>query len=184
MNDTGATPPPARLPWWKSGWLLELLIVLVLLAGFQFWRTRAVPGGPAPQFAGTLTDGSAFDLAAWRKAHPGQAQLIYFWADWCTVCKTTAGNVTAVAGDHPVISIAIQSGDRAQVDATLQAAGYRWPTLPDPQARLLRDYGLPGVPAFVVIDPQGQIAYTSLGYTSESGLRLRLWRAGQNQENP
>lgn len=181
MSAPDATPP-ARSPWWKTGWLLELLIALLLFGGFQAWRTRAVPSGPAPQFSGTLIDGKAFDLAQWRQAHAGQAQLIYFWADWCAVCKTTAGNVSAVAGEHPVLSVAIQSGDTAQVAATMQAAGYRWPTLADPRAHLLRDYGLPGVPAFIVIDPQGQIAYTSLGYTSESGLRLRLWRAGQNHE--
>ena len=57
--------------------------------------------------------------------------------------------------------------------------GYLWPTLPDPAAAVLRQYGLAGVPAFVVIDPAGDVRFVSVGYTSEIGLRLRLWWAGR-----
>ena len=61
----------------------------------------------------------------------------------------------------------------------MAAKGYRWPTLPDPAAGVLRQFGLAGTPAFVVIDPAGDVRFVSLGYTSELGLRLRLWWAGR-----
>ncbi len=49
----------------------------------------------------------------------------------------------------------------------------------DPEADIFRKYGFRGVPAFIVIDPSGEIRSISLGYTSEIGLRLRLWRASR-----
>lgn len=59
--------------------------------------------------------------------------------------------------------------------------GYSWPTLNDPQGQLMQQYGLRGVPAFIVLDPKGDIRFVSLGYTSEIGLRLRLWWASQEK---
>ena len=105
--------------------------------------------------------------------------LLYFWAEWCPICKTTAGTVTNVSADWPVTSIAIQSGAAEQVAGVMAAKGYRWPTLPDPAAEVLRQFGLAGTPAFVVIDPAGDVRFVLLGYTSELGLRLRLWWAGR-----
>jgi len=59
----------------------------------------------------------------------------------------------------------------------MRESGYGWPTLADPRAAILKQYGLPGTPSFIVIDPAGNIRFVSIGYTSELGLRLRLWWA-------
>ena len=61
----------------------------------------------------------------------------------------------------------------------MQAAGYDWPTVNDPQGETLRCYGLPGTPSFAIIAPDGQIRFVAMGYTSEIGLRLRLWWASR-----
>lgn len=169
-------PSPRPRPRWRR-WALEVLIVLVALAAFQLWQLRDAVRGPAPAVAGERLDGSPFDLAAWRAGQHGRATLLYFWAEWCPICKTTAGNVTAVTEDWPVTSVASQSGPAAQVAGHLRAAGHSWPTLADPRADILRRFGVPGVPAFVVIDPRGDVRFVTLGYTSEIGLRLRFWWA-------
>lgn len=177
MNDE--TPKPAaRQPLWRR-WGLEALIFIAVFTAFQLWQTRGAPRGPAPQFVGQQIDGQAFDLAAWRQQHPQQASLLYFWAEWCPVCKTTAGNVTSVAADWPVTSIAVQSGPAETVGKLMQERGYRWATVPDNDTKILQQYGLPGTPAFVIIDPAGNVRFVSVGYTSELGLRLRLWWASQ-----
>ena len=124
-------------------------------------------------------EGEAFDLNRWRQQHPGQAGLIYFWSEWCGICRTTAGSVASLAADWPVITVAMQSGPPAKVAETMRERDYRWPTLADPEADIFRQYGFRGVPAFVVIDPSGEIRSISLGYTSEIGLRLRLWWASR-----
>ena len=158
---------------------LEAAIFLALLFAFQLWQLRDTARGPAPDFGGQRIDGSAFNLQAWRAEHPGQAVLLYFWADWCPICKTTAGSVSSIAEDWPVTSIAVQSGTPEAIAAYMREHGYGWPTLPDPQGTLLRRYGLPGTPAFVIVAPNGDIRFVTAGYTAEIGLRLRLWWASR-----
>ena len=134
LSDNAASPKPQKpTPRWRR-WAAEGLLFIAIVAGVQLWQTRDAPRGPAPEFAGRLVDGQPFDLAAWRAAHAGRPVLLYFWAEWCPICKTTAGNVTNVSADWPVTSIAIQSGTAEQVAGVMAAKGYRWPTLPDPAA--------------------------------------------------
>jgi thiol-disulfide isomerase/thioredoxin len=177
VTDSANAPTRLKTRWRR--WALEALVFVVVLAGFQMWQLRDSARGPAPVFSGALLDGNAFALADWRAAHPGRPVLLYFWAEWCPVCKTTAGSVTSVAGDWPVTSIAIQSGAPGAVAAVMRERGYDWSTLADPGGDISRQYGLPGVPAFVIIGPDGDIRFVMLGYTSEIGLRLRLWWAGR-----
>jgi len=164
------------VPRWRR-WALEVLIFVILFAAFQAWQTRNAPRGPAPNFSGPLIDGQPFDLTAWRQQHPDRAGLIYFWAEWCGICRTTAGTVSNISEDWPVISVAMQSGPANRVAETMQQREYAWPTLADPEAQVFLQYGSRVVPAFFILDPAGNIRAVSVGYTSEIGLRLRLWWA-------
>jgi thiol-disulfide isomerase/thioredoxin len=177
LSDTPATTEPVkRRPRWRR-WLLEALVFLAAFSAFQLWQARDTPHGAAPNLAGQLIDGQPFDLATWHDQNPGRAQLLYFWAEWCPICKTTAGNVSNISADWPVTSIATQSGPPTEIAKVVQDKDYRWSTLADPQGKFLSQYGLHGVPALVIINPAGEISFVSVGFTSEIGLRLRLWWA-------
>lgn len=153
--------------------------MVALAVAIHLWQTRDTPHGAAPDFTGVLSDGHATSLAQWRAQAPGKPLLIYFWADWCAICKTTRPAVEAIAADWPVLTVAMDSGPPAIVARTLAERGYHFPALADPDGRISDRYGLPGVPAFVVIDASGHVRAISIGYTSEWGLRWRLWRAAQ-----
>ena len=47
----------------------------------------------------------------------------------------------------------------------------------EPDGSVAASYGFRAVPAFAVIGSDGRIRATSVGYTSEIGMRLRLWWA-------
>jgi thiol-disulfide isomerase/thioredoxin len=168
-------PAKAKPRWWR--WLLEAAIFLAALLAFQMWQLRDAARGPAPEITAQRLDGSPFRLADWRGEQPGRATLLYFWAEWCPVCRTTAGNVTAVAEDWPVTSIVSQSGEAPAIARLMHERGYAWASLADPRGDILNRFGLPGVPGFVVIAADGTIRFVAVGYTSELGLRLRLWWA-------
>jgi thiol-disulfide isomerase/thioredoxin len=150
--------------------------VLVLLA-FQWWQARDVPHGPAPAFTARLADGGTTSVAEFRAAHPGKAVAIYFWADWCPICRMQQGSVEALRGDWPVLTVAMQSGDATAVARVLRERGLDWPTAIDQDGRIAARYGLHGVPAFVVVDGQGELRSVTVGYTTMLGMRLRLWWA-------
>lgn len=159
---------------WKR-WLLEGVLFLGIFLGIQWWQTRDVLRGPAPQFAGTLASGGETTFDAWRGLHSGRPVLLYFWADWCPICKTVAGSVDSIAGDWPVLTIAMQSGPADRVARTLGEQRRQWPTVVDEEGRIFASFGFRGVPAFAIVDAAGNIRFVETGYTSELGLRLRLW---------
>lgn len=165
--------------WRRAGsYLLTVMLVVAVFAGVNAWRTRDTPAGAAPPVAGVLADGRRLSLQAWREQHPGRPVALHFWAEWCPVCRAEAHTVTRVMQDHPVLTIAMQSGSPADVARVLKERRLDWPTLVDTDGAIAQRYGLPGVPALVVLDAQGMIRFVEVGYTSEIGMRLRLWWAG------
>jgi thiol-disulfide isomerase/thioredoxin len=170
---TSLTKPPRR--WWR--WLLELAIFMAVIVAIQAWQQRDVPVGMAPATVGNLQDGQAFALADWRAGYPGRAVALHFWAEWCPICTAEEGSITSVAQDWPVMTVAMQSGAAGEVAKQLRDKGLGWPAVVDSDGRLTAAYGLKGVPAFVVIGADGRIRSVSTGYTTELGMRARLWWA-------
>ncbi len=153
---------------------------LAVLVGFHLWQTRHVPRGTAPEFTALAISSQAsatMSLAQWRAAHPGRPVALHFWAEWCGICRMEEDNVTRVAQDWPVLSVAMRSGDVAAVRRVMGQRGLNWATVIDPDGDVARRYGLGAVPALVVIAPNGQISTTSVGYTTTWGMRARLWWA-------
>ncbi|MES2241289.1 MAG: redoxin domain-containing protein [Pseudomonadota bacterium] len=163
---------------WKSH-LLNLALLVAIVVAVQAWQTRHVPAGPAPDLAisvlqpdGTTTPTT---LAKWRQAHPGQPVALHFWAEWCPICRAEESSVTRLAQDWPVLTVAMQSGPATKVGQVLQQRQLPWQTAVDAQGELTRAFGFQSVPSFVVIDGQGRLRSASAGYTTELGMRLRLW---------
>ena len=171
-----ATNPPARRRRWQR-WLIDAVLIGLVFAVVQLWQTRHVPAGPAPAFAGPLATGGQGSLGAWRAAHPGGPVAVYFWADWCPICKAQQGSISGLAEDWPVLTVAMQSGDAADVAKVLAERGLAWPTVVDEDGAITARYGLAGVPALAVVGADGQLRAVAVGYTTALGMHLRLWWA-------
>ncbi len=156
---------------WRR-WGLEILVLIAIVGAVTLWQNRGLPEGPAPALAGQRTDGTSVSIGAGQTA-----TLVVFWATWCPVCKAEAGNIEDVAQDWPVISVAMQSGDAAEVVKYLRDHGLRVPALVDADGRLAAGWRVRGVPAHFILDPAGNIRFRVVGYATEWGLRLRLWWA-------
>lgn len=154
--------------------MLGWVAVIALVIGIQFAAHRDLATGEPPVFSGQTLAGENFDLAQLR----GKPAIIYFWANWCPICRGMQGSIQSVAKAHPSISVAMQSGGRVEVGKYMQEQDFHVPTLLDEEGEIAKRYGLRGVPAVFVLDPEGQIRYATAGYTSEIGMRIRLWLAG------
>jgi hypothetical protein len=185
----------SRLRAWATGlrrdWKRHLgtvaLFAGVLLA-VQLWQTRHVSGGPLPDaaldaplpvlVAGGLRQSSLrAEIAALHAAHPGQNIGLYVWAEWCPICKTIQGTVDGLTQDHPVLTVAMQSGPPDKVARYLAPRGLAWHTVVDPRSAIPGALGFGAVPAFAVITPKGELRWPTVGLTSGWGMRARLWLA-------
>lgn len=162
----------ARPRWrrWAAN-LAWLLLAAAIYYGARFYQQRALVEGPAPELRAALIGGGEFDLATARAA----PVLVYFWATWCPVCRLEQGSIESLARDHRVVTVALQSGDAATVGKYLQEQGLRAPAINDPDGAIARTWGVRATPTFFFIDRDGLIRFRELGYTTEVGMRGRLW---------
>jgi thiol-disulfide isomerase/thioredoxin len=152
----------------------EALVVLALILGIRAWQQSGIASGPAPVLAGVQLDGKPVALTAFA----GRPVLVHFWATWCPICSAEQGSIDALARDTPVITVAMQSGERDAVVQHLRNEALSFPVLNDPDGVIAAQWGVRAVPASFVVDGAGQIRFVEVGYTTGIGLRLRLWLAG------
>lgn len=152
--------------------LFYLVVSLFIFAGQFLLSSGLVTGTPPP-----ITQTTLSGTEPMARLGKGPA-LIYFWAEWCGVCRSIQSNVDAVVQDYPTLSVAVRSTDEATLRAYLQTQRLNWPVVNDSDGAIGQRYGISGVPAVFFLDRAGDIVFTSVGYTSEWGLRARLWLAG------
>lgn len=163
----------------RRRWLtltLEALLIISIFFGIRLYQQRGMVHGAAPPLQGILLDGRPASLSALR----GQAVLVQFWATWCPVCAAEQSSIAAISRDYPVLTVAMQSEGAKQIAAYLSKKGVSYPVINDPEGRLSSRWGVKAVPASFIIDPQGKIRFREVGYTTETGLRLRLWLANRH----
>lgn len=153
---------------------LEALVVVALVLGVRAYQTRDLASGEAPALSVQSLDGQRFSLAGVQ----GQPVAVHFWASWCGVCSAMRHNVRTLAHGHRVISVASRSGDEAAVRSFLAQHPLDAPVIVDPSGALARTYGVRAYPTTFFVNAQGVIRHVEVGYTTELGMRLRLWSAG------
>lgn len=149
-----------------------MFAALFIFAG-QFLVNRDLVSGTPPQITQTTLRGEN----AMQGIAKGPA-VLYFWAEWCGICRSMQGTITGVIKDYPGLTIAIRSGDDAKLASYLRDQQLNWPVVNDQDGSIGQRYGIKGVPALFIINAAGDIVFTTVGFTSEWGLRLRLWLAG------
>ena len=161
----------ARNKWVRR--TIEVLVIMAVIFAARAYQHRDFPTGPAPPLQGVLLDGTSFNLAEFN----GGPVMVHFWATWCVICKLEQGTIAAIARDHRVITVAMQSGVKYDVKRHLSKNGLEFPVLNDQDGRRAASWGVNGVPASFIVDGNGRIRFAEMGYTTEAGLRARLWLA-------
>jgi len=154
--------------------MVELTLILVVLSAVRFWMQRDVVSGIAPNISVFMLNGQYFDLYK-NKNRP---MLVHFWATWCPVCKLEQSNIENIAKDHSVITIAMQSGNDGELNPFVQEEKLSFNVINDESGELSKRYNIKGVPVSFIVNKDNKIEFVEVGYTTELGLRMRLWWAG------
>ena len=152
-------------------WLLYILFFLLVMQAANWWKTRDAASGNLSEFSGKLIDGTAFAIAEFA----GEPVLFHFWATWCPICELENGTIQSISQDYRVISIASWSEGETEVKTYMQDNQLTFPVMLDTSGELAKSFGVKGVPASFILDPNGEITFVESGYSTELGLRVRLW---------
>ncbi len=103
----------------------------------------------------------------------GTPVVLNFYASWCTVCDRELPDFQRVSqqldGAVQVIGVNPQSNDTDSAQATIiKRNGVTYPTIPDPQDELLRQFNTTGgLPTTVFIDADGVVRKVHNGLLTE-----------------
>ena len=153
--------------------LINVLIFLAVYFAVHLYQIRNAPSGIVPEIKGQMLNGQVFEgLAGIEKP-----VLVHFWATWCKVCEFEHENINNISKDYPVIGIASQSGSLEEVKAYVNEHDLSYPVLIDNRGYNSKKWGIVGFPTSFIVGEDNQITFTEVGFTSELGVRMRLWLA-------
>lgn len=153
--------------------LTWILIVAAVSLTVDYLRRPALPQNFSSMPLQTL-DGRTVDLAAMSQERP---LLLYVWATWCSVCRYTTPSVAALADDGGNdMTVALRSGDNATLARWLAHKKIALPTINDASGQLSQGWEVQVTPTLIVIS-RGEVKSVTTGWTSNWGMRLRLWLA-------
>jgi len=152
--------------------LLQIIFVLFIYLLIRAWQSVDNIQGQAPIILATALSGENIDSRDFQS----KPVLIHFWATWCPICQFENNNIANLAKDYQVITIASWSEGNAQVKKYLQDEQLNLPiVIVDEDGEWAKVFAVKGVPSSFIVDEKGEIQFIEKGYTSELGLRLRLW---------
>ena len=152
--------------------LVALIAIEVVTAG-----GNGTTGQPAYPLPAKVLQGPRATLASLR----GKPALINFWASWCEPCREEAPELArldrTLHGRAALVGVDY-TDQEASARSFLRQFGWKFPVLGDPDGVYGARYGFTGLPATIVLDPEGRIAETLHGPQSVAGFRRALRAAG------
>jgi thiol-disulfide isomerase/thioredoxin len=159
----------------KRKTLMQFTLVILAIFLIRSYQQQDLTTGNVPSFSSQTLSGDIMS----SNPLPNQAILIHFWATWCPICNLENANIQTLSEDYKVLNIAMQSGSDLEVETYAQENQMRLDNLINDQSgSIARLFGFKATPSSFIINPQGQIQFSEIGYVTTLGYRLRLWWAG------
>jgi DsbE subfamily thiol:disulfide oxidoreductase len=137
--------------------------------------------GPMPRIdRGALTGGRVAP-----ELFQGNVTLVNFWASWCGPCRLEQPGLERLWGELQgqgvqFVGINFQD-DRAAALAYLDEFDVTYPSVTDREGVLAYRFGVPYLPATVLVDARGEMRYRLVGAQTETTLRRYLTELLQEQ---
>ena len=100
--------------------------------------------------------------------------LIHFWATWCPTCKLEASNIEKISKDYEVITIAVQSGTKEEIEKYLDENKLSFKVVNDKDGYYSQMFNIKAFPTTFIYDKNKNLKFSEVGYTSTAGLYSRM----------
>jgi len=103
--------------------------------------------------------------------------LVYFFAPWCSICRLSMSNLDGL--NDSAVNIAVVALDYTNIEEVQEfvaSVGLEQEILlGNDQLRAL--FEINAYPSYYILDEKFRVVSRDMGYTSEFGLRRRVWQA-------
>ncbi|AXH11918.1 redoxin domain-containing protein [Halarcobacter bivalviorum] len=100
--------------------------------------------------------------------------IIHFWATWCPTCHLEAANIERISKDYEVITIAVQSGTKEEIESYLQKNKLSFKVVNDENAYHSTKFNISVFPTTLIYDSNKNLKFSEVGYTTTAGLYSRM----------
>ena len=129
--------------------------------------------GPMPAVAGETLAGDVLQEEAYR----GKVVVVNFWASWCGPCRREQPGLQRLHREYDdrVAFIGVDFKDDAAAARTyLDEFHVTYPSVADRDGSLAHEFGIPYLPATILVDPTGEMRYLMLGAQPEQTVRKHV----------
>jgi peroxiredoxin len=145
---------------------------------------RGVGQPPIGSVAAGFSSAATFELPRFDQgtvslsAFEDQPVFLYFWASWCTPCRTEAPVIQRLWPEYEALGYAFVGvnilDQEAEARRFIQEYGLTFPLVRDVEGSVYLEYGVYGMPESFFLKPGLVVQEKYLGELSESVLRERL----------
>ncbi len=158
-------------------YLVQGIAFMTIVWGISLWQSKNMlpEESPAPGFEGPTLSGEKKGLSD----ASGKKTVLYFFAPWCTVCKFSSHNIVSIRealdpAEVAVYAVALSYQSKKEVEDFAKKHNLNVPVILG-STKLQKAYRINAFPSVYLIDDGRKIRSRLVGYSTEAGIRLRLF---------
>ena len=151
----------------KEG-LIFILMLIIALNAISYYNSLDLNKEKLTIQSFKLLDDSIYTLANDKPI------LVHFWATWCPTCKLEASNIQKISEGYEVITIAVQSGTKEEIEKYLDEHKLNFKVVNDDDGFYSQMFNIKAFPTTFIYDKNKNLKFSEVGYTSTAGLYSRM----------
>lgn len=151
----------------KEG-IISVVMLIIAMNGISYYKSLDLNKDRLDIDTFILLDDSIYTVPK------NKLIIIHFWASWCPTCKFEAPNIEKVSKDYEVITIAVQSGSKKEIQKYLDEQKLSFIVVNDEDGFYSQKFNIKGFPTTFIYDKDKNLKFSEVGYTSTAGLYSRL----------
>jgi len=148
--------------------IIFVVLVTLILNGVSYYRSLDLNTDKLDIQTFKLLDNKTY------KVKNDKPILVHFWATWCPTCKFESPNVETISKDYEVITIAVESGSKKNIQNYLDEHELTFNVVNDKDGYFARKFNIQVYPTTLIYDKDKFLKFSEVGYTSTAGLYSRM----------